>query len=364
MKEKYVWRAATLVAMVGLCMSAWAAGREPVKAVVRKNQVERVVVLQPSPDAEVRTPFLVLYGLDGSRSVTTPMPSAAQRGFSGPRAFTWTVDLEAGTYTTTVAEPTEKDRQFSARMKHAIAAERQRFRTATECEEYATSEDSILCGGRGWAYGYATETWEPGAYLGFQGLTRTEGELAWSSCGFRGRLDGYSGNCWSNPYTFAATTWYTLGCTMKEPYDGAYNTYDLSVTGQYRNNDFGFDSKATFVTERVNITGQGDHGWGYAERVKSGEGSSLLSGRNYDTGLMSRPSACGDSGSGGGGGGGDDGGAPGGGGEPGGGGGSGGSGGSSGCVPVYNGETNEKIGSCCGTSSEIIACATKILNEM
>lgn len=321
---------------------------------VRRGEpvLRKVIVLRPSAASESEMNFFATEMSDGSRAVTMRLP---QRSVGSPalygKPFRWSVDLEAGTYTTTWDALNERDLQFVDRIRKRYGLE-----SETRPRVQTNSEPTV-----GWVYSHAAETWEPGAYVGFAGLTRTEAELAWSECS-NGTMfnDGFYPSCWSNASTFAATTWFTNSCLPRHPASSSEWSLDGSVTGYYSNYDFWDDDKWTYSTERVSLSAYSG-GWadGYVSHILSGEWASLLSGRDFPGPLLTRPSSCpyryptsGGGGSGGGGTGDD--------GSGDGGTGDGGTGGSDPwtCVDVEDGTTGDYLGTCCGYTTEaILDCA-------
>lgn len=232
----------------GTCETGYSAGDSTLGSASR---LEKVIALRPSEESQVKRDFFVLVLEDGRRVVTN---QARRLSSADPRAtetsIEWTVDLLRGTYTAKETEPNERDRRFVARSK----------RRHPEARDLGASPDKSAANA-GYYYLHAAETWEPGAYLGFAGLTRTEVELAWSEC-TNGRLytDGFTPRCWANPYTFVATTWFNDQCQSSSPQPSAEWLLNGSVSGSYHNYDFWDDDEATYSKEKVTVEAH-NGGW-------------------------------------------------------------------------------------------------------
>ena len=333
-----------------LATAALAEGKEGLLLRAKKPNLKKIILLSPAADAEVKRNFAVLVWSDGQQSLVE-RPGPRDGSPRADRAIAWSVDLRKGTYTTKLVPLSERDRAQSERARERAGAQAALRRSSL-------SDDF---GNNGYSYSFATETWEPGAYFGFQGLTRTEAEIDWSECGYAVYLDDFLPSCWANSQTFAYTTWYTRSCTANRPVGSSTNLLSGDVTGAYINWDFGDDNQATYVTERVHIDAYGGgYAYGWSNRTKAGEFNWLLSGQDFEGMVLTRPSRCSSPGGNNGGGGGsgpnpgDDNGGP---------NGDGTIGGGETCVEVDNGVTGELLGYCCGTTTtQIVDCAATYLN--
>jgi len=330
-----------------------------VAAFAEEPRVTRITTLRPAPDAEVIRDFLVVETSDGQKSVRSAPREADVAARPADRAYTWTVDLKRGTYSTRRSELTAADRAMRERARGRVAgAAGRRFDVGAECEEFQTSDDWIPCNGdnsgTGWRYAIAHETWQPNSVYGSSAATRTELNVDWKSCHGRLELESFSGQC----YTPAFNTWRYVSCGRQPPYPTSFGILDATVIGNYQNYTLGDPAVATNVSEQVEFEGSVDGGWGTSSFLVYGEMAGFLTGRQYESGPHPYYAYCDSYGGGGGGGGGGS--TPGGGD---GGGGGGGTGGGSYCVPVYDGESGEKLGDCCGTSNtEIVNCAKQYIS--
>ncbi|HEX7152315.1 MAG TPA: hypothetical protein VF618_12575 [Thermoanaerobaculia bacterium] len=332
--------------IVALLLFTVSLSAEPSKA-----QRKRIVVLRPAADAEVVAKVHVIEWSDGRREVVRSLAEATNRT-DEIQSVQWTYDLAKGTYTSKRVPPTQAmlDRVAAHRRKYGA-----RFRTATE-DATGLMQHSFL---------YAVETWEPGAYVGFAGLNRTEMDMAWSECsdGWSMQLDRFAGRCRANPDTFVNTTWYVDSCYEAPPTSRAGAFYG-SVTGSYHNDDFYDDTQRTWASQQLNVyVTRGLSA--YVSHIPSfnGEGSSLLSSHEEYAPYSSPGSSCYTPPGGGGGGGGTDPGDGGGGGGGGGGGEGGGGDDDATCVLVTDGSTGELLGICCSNTTEgLINCAGALLN--
>lgn len=347
--------------------TAFGAGRDrsAPDPILRRAAKVKITVLRPSPESEVRQNLVVVTRPDGSRQVISrPRHSLGSPNLQG-RPVQWTVDLQRGTYTAKWSEPTERDLEFAARARQRYEKEDQSRNQGDRFEPRSENQPTT-----GWYHTYATETLEPGAYVGFAGLTRTEAELSWSQCS-NGKLftDGYFTNCWSNASTFVNTTWYKFGCLPYEPPSESDFQLSGSVTGYYGNADFWDDSQWTYSTETVRVFAHsGGRGSGNSSHSFSGEFSLLLSGRDIPGTTRTRYGSCPNRyptppPTGGGSGGGDEGDGDDGDGDDGDDGdGDGDDGGGWDCAEVYDGESGKYLGDCCGYDIyEILDCAVQYL---
>ncbi|MCB1037184.1 MAG: hypothetical protein KDD47_25370 [Acidobacteria bacterium] len=182
-------------------------------------------------------------------------------------------------------------------------------------------------------------------------LTRTTVSVAWADCPIEPEFLYGGGSCWAANPSILGTHWFVQSC-YPGPDDGLLLSKDISAT--YFNDDFLSNSLRTWVDVFARL-----HGGSVSSPVldvfhtASGEAASFLSYRVYfnsgfETGTCSAGNPGGNGGN-------DDDGTNGGGDSnppPGGG------GGTTTCLPVYNDDTGEYLGECCGeTTLEIVECA-------
>lgn len=296
-------------------------------------------VLRPEPESEVQRTYLLGHRADGGTVLFGQRRFRVTEG--GPvqsdvAPVEFRIDAERGTYW---ARPIPSPRG-------------QDLTSASQALETDLEQN------QGYYFRYYVETWEPARhFIPVAVLNRTSMEVEWSECfdeyGFYDiQLDTVWEDCWANPQTFVYTTWYNNLC---QAYGGSPWAW---VDAHYYNYDFGFDFLRTDVDLTLNsiIEGQGYiNAW--FSFFPSGEAASFLTGvegpedwgYTFDRCPAPPPTSGGGCCTGGG--------------DDGGDGGDGGStGGSETCVPVYDGETDEYLGDCCGeTTSEIVSCAEGFL---
>lgn len=150
-----------------------------------------------------------------------------------------------------------RERRYAERVRRSDSRPKQFFpRSVTptleqEADEEAPSnlEPEGSCSGELWA---DSQTWEPAKYLfPVDELTDTLIDATFlvdASSQWAYVWDHY---CWSNPETFAFTSWFTSSC-----FAGVYSDYGILEyyqSGDYYNYDFAGDAQAAYVSAGVSV---------------------------------------------------------------------------------------------------------------
>jgi hypothetical protein len=327
-----------LLVIVVLCAAA---------SMAEEPRLKKLTILVPDAEADVVAGLMLAEDADGTRSITTVAPRAsASRPAEG--AFTWSVDLKRGTYSTRRVPLSEEDLRFRERLRGKGSgpwrARSTGVVTTNECSEYDTGDGWIPCDqeieSQLYTYGLAVELFD----LTASGpRARTELEIEWKSCPGELVLQNFDHHC----YLMAPGTWNVAGCNYTPPAPRG-GTLIGGVVGTYQNFHLGNPSLQTLVMDLVRV--EASYGGMVTPHLRRNivDEAITVGGRAYSGPVYSYPTSnCATgtfTGGGGGGGGGES------------------EADETYCVPVYSGETGAKLGDCCGTHNhQIIECAKQYL---